>query len=84
MNPQQILIVVYSHDTYGLGNMRRMLAITQELIDENGGVSVLMLSGSPMIHSFRLVSGMDYVKLPSLSRDESGRYGSYSLDCDYT
>jgi len=48
MNPQQIRIVVYSHDTYGLGNMRRMLAITQELIDENGGTSSIPGPGNTM------------------------------------
>jgi len=83
-HPEQIRIVVYSHDTYGLGNIRRMLAITQELVTENSGASVLMLSGSPMLHSFRLVAGIDYVKLPSLSRDEDGYYDSHSLEWDYS
>jgi len=79
----KIRIVVYSHDTYGLGNIRRMIAITQELVAENSKVSVLIISGSPMLHNFRLAPGIDYVKLPSLSRDESGIYGSRALDWDY-
>ena len=32
-------------------------------------MTVLVLIGSPMLHSFRLTAGIDYVKLPCLRRD---------------
>lgn len=72
-------ILIYSHDTYGLGNIRRMLAIAESIKSEFSDASILLLSGSPMIHAFRLAPGMDYVKLPCLSRDDFESYKSKSL-----
>ena len=43
-------IMVYSHDTFGLGNLRRMLAICEQLLICWPKLSVLLVSGSPMIH----------------------------------
>ena len=65
-------IMVYSHDTFGLGNIRRMLAICNYLIDSIPNLSILVVSGSPMLHSFRLPQGLDYIKLPCLNRSEGG------------
>lgn len=62
-------LVVYSRDTYGLGNMRRMLLICEHLLDSCPDLSILFLSGSPMIHSFRIPDRLDYIKLPCLSRN---------------
>ena len=70
-----IKILVYSHDTYGLGNIRRMIAICEHLKTRIPEISVLVLTGSPMLHSFRLVDGIDYVKLPCLRRDVGGAIG---------
>jgi len=77
-------MLVYSHDTFGLGNIRRMLAICEHLHARIPGLSVLILTGSPMLHSFRLVDGIDYVKLPCLRRDGEGsirvKYLNINLD----
>ncbi|HBB33747.1 MAG TPA: glycosyltransferase [Cyanobacteria bacterium UBA8803] len=64
--------MVYSHDTFGLGNIRRMLAICKYLLDSLPGLSILLVSGSPVVHSFRMPQGLDYIKLPCLGRNESG------------
>ena len=61
-------IMVYSHDAYGLGNIRRMLAICKHLLKSNPNLSILLVSGSPMLHDFRLPPGLDYIKLPCLNR----------------
>jgi predicted glycosyltransferase len=76
-------VLVYSHDTFGLGNIRRMLAISQALTEADPAVSVLILSGSPMLHAFRMPPRIDYVKLPCLARDTNGVYGVKYLDLDY-
>jgi len=68
-------MLVYSHDTFGLGNIRRMIAICEHLKASIPDISVLVLTGSPMLHSFRLVDGIDYVKLPCLRRDLGGAIG---------
>lgn len=65
-------LLVYSHDAYGLGNIRRMLAICEHLLDAIPELSILLLSGSPMLHGFRLPKGLDYIKLPCLNRGSSG------------
>ena len=67
-----IRLLVYSHDAFGLGNIRRMLAICEHLLDEMPQLSILLLSGSPMLQGFRLPKGVDYIKLPCLNRGNSG------------
>lgn len=76
-------ILVYSHDTYGLGNIRRMLEISRYLVDHDRDVSVLLVSGSPMVHAFRIPARIDYVKLPCLTRTRSGSYAVKFLDMGY-
>lgn len=76
-------ILVYSHDTFGLGNIRRMLRISEALAARDEAVSVLIVTGSPMLHAFRLPPRIDYVKLPCLARDTRGHYGVRHLDMNY-
>ncbi len=76
-------IMVYSHDAFGLGNIRRMLSICEHLLANIADVSILVLSGSPMIHSFRLPQGLDYIKLPCLNRGESGSLAVRYLGTDF-
>jgi predicted glycosyltransferase len=67
-------ILLYSHDTFGLGNIRRTLLLAQELIEQYPGAAILLVTGSQMIHSFRIPDGVDYIKLPCLDRIEADRY----------
>lgn len=76
-------ILIYSHDTFGLGNIRRMMAIAQSLVGREEQTSVLILSGSPMLHAFRIPQGIDYVKLPCLTRGLHGDYSVKFLGMDY-
>jgi predicted glycosyltransferase len=52
-----------------------MLAICDHLRRAIPDVSILIVSGSPMLHSFRSVEGIDYIKLPCLRRTEEGELG---------
>jgi predicted glycosyltransferase len=72
-------LMVYSHDGFGLGNIRRMLAICTHLQQSISNLSILILSGSPMLHSFRLPKGLDYIKLPCLNRGTSGEVSAKYL-----
>lgn len=76
-------ILVYSHDTYGLGNIRRMLAVVEHLVKRDPDICALILSGSPMMQAFRLSPRIDYIKLPCLTRSENGNYQSRFLDMEY-
>lgn len=73
-------ILVYSHDGYGLGNIRRMLEITRHLVDRDPDVTVLLVSGSPMLHAFRIPPRVDYVKLPCIGRSDTGESVVRSLN----
>jgi predicted glycosyltransferase len=72
-------VLVYSHDTFGLGNIRRMLEISRHLVESDPEMSVLIISGSPMLHAFRIPQRIDYLKLPCLARDTQGSYGAKFL-----
>lgn len=72
-------VLVYSHDTYGLGNVRRMLGICDHLLETTADISILLVTGSPVIQGFRLRHGLDYIKLPCLSRTVSEGYAVKSL-----
>ena len=73
-------ILIYSHDTYGLGNIRRMLTIAVGLTEADASTTVLIATGSPMLHAFRIPERIDYVKLPCLARNAAGQYGVKFLD----
>ncbi|MBE9166430.1 glycosyltransferase [Pleurocapsales cyanobacterium LEGE 06147] len=75
-------LMVYSHDSFGLGNIRRILAICKHLLATIPELSILIISGSPMIHSFRLPQRLDYIKLPCLGRDRLGKLAAKYLTTD--
>jgi predicted glycosyltransferase len=59
-------VMMYSHDGFGLGHMRRNLNIASRFVEEMPGASVLMLVGSPSAELMSLPLGVDFVKLPSI------------------
>lgn len=75
-------VMMYSHDTIGLGHMRRNSAIAEELVARVPGLSVLMLVGCPAGMIFAPRPGIDYIKLPSLSKLGRDRWQSGSLRID--
>jgi predicted glycosyltransferase len=74
--------LVYSHDSFGLGHLRRCRAIAHSLVDEDPAVSVLILSGSPIIGSFDFRSRVDFVRVPGVIKLRNGEYVSLSLHID--
>ncbi len=75
-------LMVYSHDAFGLGNIRRMVAICEYLLKALPDLSILVVSGSPALHQLRLPIGLDYIKLPCLGRDEAGTLGVRFLNTE--
>jgi predicted glycosyltransferase len=59
-----------------------MLAICEYLHETIEDISILILTGSPMLHSFRVTKGIDYIKLPCLKRSEAGDLGVRFLDLE--
>ncbi len=72
-------VLIYSHDTFGLGHLRRCRAIAHELVGRYKGISVLILSGSPVIGSFEFRARVDFVRIPGVIKLKDGRYTSLGL-----
>ncbi len=75
-------ILIYSHDSFGLGHLRRCRAIAHELVGRYKGVSVLILSGSPVISSFEFRARVDFVRIPGVIKLKDGSYTSLGLHID--
>src|SRR5512134_1630617 len=75
-------ILVYSHDTFGLGHLRRCRAIAHSLVERFKGLSVLILSGSPIIGSFDFRARVDFVRIPGVIKLHNGEYKSLGLHID--
>jgi predicted glycosyltransferase len=69
----------YSHDTMGLGHIRRNLAIARSLLGAHVGTA-LLLTGTREATAFALPPGCECLSLPSLMKDTEGRYQSRHLD----
>ena len=71
-------LMFYSHDTYGLGHLRRTLLLARHL-RACAPLSQLVLTGSPLAHRFAFPDGADYIKLPAVVKRDAGRYESRIL-----
>lgn len=72
-------ILIYSHDTFGLGHLRRCRAIAHSLARSFDKLSVIILSGSPIIGSFDFRSRVDFVRIPGVIKLRNGEYTSLNL-----
>src|SRR5438874_12566441 len=59
-------VMTYSHDGFGLGHLRRNTTIASVLARQVPDSSVLMLIGCPSGAVFKLPTGVDFIKLPSV------------------
>jgi len=75
-------VLIYSHDSFGLGHLRRCRAIAHSLVESDPAVSVLILSGSPIIGSFDFRSRVDFVRVPGVIKLRNGEYVSLNLHID--
>ncbi len=72
-------ILLYSHDTYGLGHLRRSLAVAGQLAQELPDAHQLLVTGSMVAGAFALPPRLDLIKLPALSKRSSGQYQARAL-----
>jgi len=73
-------ILMYSHDTYGLGHIRRTMSIASHLRAED--VNVLILTGSPIAGRFSLPENVDFVRIPGMIKMANDEYQSLSIRID--
>jgi predicted glycosyltransferase len=75
-------LLIYSHDTFGLGHLRRCQTIAHSLVGNRADLSVLILSGSPIIGSFDFRTRVDFIRIPGVIKLRHGEYTSLSLEMD--
>lgn len=75
-------ILMYSHDSFGLGHLRRTLALAEALIEKEPANNVLILTGSTISGAYRMSKGIDLVKLPSAIKVGEGKYEPSRLSVD--
>ncbi|MGB5742050.1 MAG: hypothetical protein WBM65_06485, partial [Sedimenticolaceae bacterium] len=75
-------ILIYSHDSFGLGHLRRCRAIAHALVERFKGLTVLILSGSPIIANFDFRARVDFIRIPGVIKLYNGDYTSMNLHID--
>ncbi|MEZ6037853.1 MAG: hypothetical protein R3F29_10260 [Planctomycetota bacterium] len=67
-------VLTYSHDSFGLGHLRRSVTLATAMVARGPHVQALCLTGSPVPDLFELPERCDLVKLPSIGKDADGAY----------
>ena len=70
-------VLIYSHDSFGLGHIRRCLAIAGALTAQFDDLEALILSGSPLIGRFDLPERVTCVAVPAVVKQKDGDYVSH-------
>ena len=73
-------ILFYSHDTFGLGHIRRTRAIAIALAEAHPGASILIVTGSPIVGRFDFPDGVDFVRIPGVVKLSSGDYVTHNMN----
>jgi predicted glycosyltransferase len=75
-------LLIYSHDSFGLGHLRRCRALAHAMVDAYKGLSVLIMTGSPIIGRFDFKARVDFVRIPGVIKLHNGDYTSLALHID--
>lgn len=70
-------ILMYSHDTYGLGHIRRTMAIARHL--RTPDINILILTGSPIAGRFSFPEQIDFVRIPGMIKKTNEEYLPLSI-----
>lgn len=69
----------YSHDTMGMGHIRRNLLIASAVVKNSTNVEALLVAGTREAAYFATQAGLDCVTLPALTKSADGRYTARNL-----
>ncbi len=69
-------VLIYSHDTFGLGHLRRSRAIAHAIVAGCPGARAVIVSGSPVADRYAFVRGVRTVRLPPVNKLADGSYVS--------
>lgn len=73
-------ILMYSHDTYGLGHIRRTMAIAEQLREYD--TNILILTGSPIAGRLNFPKNVDYVRMPGMIKKANDEYFPLTIRID--
>ena len=73
---------MYSHDTFGLGHLRRCREIAHALVERFKRLQVLIISGSSIAGAFDFRARVDFIKIPSVIKLYNGDYTSLAQHID--
>jgi predicted glycosyltransferase len=77
----RIRILYYAHDSYGLGHLRRTLALAHHVREKVPEATQLVISGAAHTDGWSLPPGADWLKLPTVVKAGAGDYRPRSLGC---
>jgi len=77
---RRLRIALYSHDTMGLGHMRRNLLLAQEFAAPPLEATILLITGEYLAGAFQLPPRVDCLTLPAMHKEFDGRYRPANLD----
>ena len=69
-------VMLYSHDTFGLGHLRRSRALAAAITRADPAASALILTGSPVAGRFAFPPRVDHVRLLGVTKLADGSYAS--------
>ncbi|SLN73159.1 glycosyltransferase family protein [Ruegeria meonggei] len=72
-------ILFYSHDTFGLGHLRRSRTLAGAITQANPEASALILTGSPVAGRFTFPRRVDHVRLPGVTKRADGSYAARTI-----
>ncbi len=78
----EVRVLMYSHDTFGLGHLRRCRTVAHSLAQNFKGVHILIISGSQIAVAFDFKARGDFVKIPGVIKLYNGEYTSISEHID--
>lgn len=76
--------LLYSHDTFGLGHLRRNLAIAGHLLQRSRPYRAMLLTGSPVAASWPVPTGLDVQTLPPVVKAGAEKYLARDHACSFT
>ena len=72
-------VMLYSHDTFGLGHLRRSRALAGAITAADPAASALILTGSPVAGRFAFPTRVDHMRLPGVIKRSDGSYASRTM-----
>ncbi|MEZ4634383.1 MAG: glycosyltransferase [Caldilineaceae bacterium] len=75
----RLRIALYSHDTQGLGHIRRNMLIASSFAQAHVPADILLVTSAGVATAFDAPAGVDFLVLPAIAKDGDGHYGARSL-----